>query len=82
MFDNTIAMKEGWAISEVGDDIPFRLEKLDGNTEFAFDENAWEFVHSLADQGSFYHQSALQFLEENSPKEFEYIQNHYYYAKG
>lgn len=82
MFDNTIAMKEGWCISEVGDDIPFRLEKLNENTLFAFDENAWEFVYTLAEKGSFYHKSALQFLEKHSPKEFEYIQNHYYYAKG
>ena len=83
-FNNTIAMVEGWCITNGTNDSDdkWRLTKLEEMNAFTTDERVWEFVHSLADEGSFYHQSALNFLEEECPEEFERIQNHYYYVKG
>jgi hypothetical protein len=83
-FDSTIAMEEGWCITNGTNDSndKWRLTKFDEMDSFTIDENVWEFVHSLAEQGSFYHQSAINFLEKECPEEFERIETHYYYVKG
>jgi hypothetical protein len=79
-FDNTIAMKEGWAITTGHDVDPFRLEKLDENDIFETDQKAWTFVYELAVRGSYYHNSALNFLRANSPTEYKRVQEGYYYG--
>jgi len=72
-FDNTVATKEGWAITTGHDVDPFRLEKLDEAEEFETDQKAWAFVYELAIRGSHYHKSAMIFLAEHSPNEFKNI---------
>jgi len=72
-FDNTIAMKEGWAITTGHDVDSFRFEKLDEADEFESDQEAWSFVYELAIRGSYYHISAMTFLAEHSPNEFKNI---------
>lgn len=80
-FDNTIAMREGWCITNGANDSDdkWRLTKLDEMNVFTTDERVWEFVYSLARQGSFYHQTAIRYLEKECHEEFERIENHYYY---
>lgn len=80
-FDNTFAIKEGWCISEVGSDTPFRLEKYDESTVFQSDLEVWQFVYDLAVRGSYYHNSALVYLNHNSPKEFRDIRDYYYHGE-
>jgi hypothetical protein len=75
-FDNTYAIKEGWCISEVGSDTPFRLEKYDEAMIFESDQEAWEFVYDMAVKGSYYHSSALAYLIKHSPKELNTIVDH------
>lgn len=75
-FDNTYAIKEGWCISEVGSETPFRLEKYDESTSFKSDQEAWQFVYDLSVKGSCYHSYALVYLNQNSPKEFNTIVEH------
>jgi hypothetical protein len=72
-FDNAIAMKEGWAITTGHDVDLFRLEKLDEADVFESDQKAWAFVYELAVRGSYYHNSALEFLAEHSPNEFQRV---------
>jgi len=76
-FDNTQAMAEGWAISEVGavDDM-YRLEKLDEADAFPTDQDAWTFVANRALGGSRYHITALKYLEANDCADFKLIENH------
>ena len=83
-FNNTIAMCEGWCITNGTNDSDdkWRLTKFEEMNAFTTDESVWEFVHSLAQKGSFYHQSALKYLEEECPEEFERIENHYHYMEG
>lgn len=75
-FDNTYAIKEGWCISEVGSDTPFRLEKYDESTSFKSDQEAWQFVYDLSVKGSYYHSYALAYLSKHSPKELNTIVEH------
>lgn len=81
-FDNTIAMCEGWCITNGANDSDdkWRLTKLDEMNAFANDEDVWYHVYSLAEQGSFYHQSAIKYLEKECLEEFVRIENHYYYS--
>jgi len=72
-FDNTIAMKEGWAITTGHDVDAFRLEKLDEDDAFETDQKAWAFVYQLAIRGSYYHRLAIEFLYEHSPNEFRRV---------
>jgi hypothetical protein len=76
-FDNTQAITEGWAISEVGavGDM-YRLEKCDDAQVFLTDQDAWMFVGRKALEGSLYHIRALKFLEANDCADFELIENH------
>ena len=79
MFDNTIAMREGWAISscsgtENGD--IWRLERLDEVGIFENDADAWKHVWHLAINGSLYHTDALNFLYENQRNEYNLIASH------
>jgi|JI10StandDraft_1071094.scaffolds.fasta_scaffold671714_3 hypothetical protein len=83
-FDNRQAITEGWSIFHVyGSESPWQLQRLDypGADEpdgprpaaFEADEAAWEFVRERARNGSAYHQDALRFLREHSPKEWAVV---------
>jgi hypothetical protein len=86
-FDNTRAVREGWAIfdcdgSENGrwqlcrvDDPAAWPEGATDLTEPAFpgDGAAWTFVADKAKAGSAYHQAALDFIRERNPAEFAAI---------
>lgn len=75
-FDNRQAASEGWAIWECfGDGAPFKLCRDDEAEVFADDGDAWAHVLTKAEEGSEYHMSALAFLREHSPEEFQAIMN-------
>lgn len=73
-FNNIRAMAEGWCVSECGahEDGPWQLQKLDDTDVFEDDAEAWEHVRSLAPTSP-YHQSALDFLREHSPEEWDRV---------
>jgi len=74
MFNNAIAMREGWAISQcIGLTEDWRLERLDEAGIFESDIEAWQHVRFLANNGSAYHKDALRFLYERSRSEYENI---------
>lgn len=79
-FDNTRALQEGWAVSETTgthDDGDYRIERLDHSRIFLSDDDAWTHV---INQGVFaenrYHLSALRFVWEHNPTEFDRIEAH------
>lgn len=74
-FDATRAIEEGWSIFSVGGNA-YQLQRLDEAEVFKSDEDAWKFVWDKAQEGSFYHQSALNFIHENSPLEWSAIERH------
>lgn len=77
LFDNTVALEEGWAIVAVFDcDEPWRLINMG---PFDDDETAWEYVATRALAGGLYHLKAMKFLEEHSWLEFEHIETHVAY---
>jgi hypothetical protein len=74
-FDNTQAESEGWSIfvcfgSENGQ---FQIQRIDEMEVFSSDDEAWELVVSKARSGSEYHRSALQYLRESNPIEWDSI---------
>jgi hypothetical protein len=74
LFDNELAEKEGWFISETNH-IPsdWQLQRSDEDQVFKDDKEAYKFVVLKAMGGSEYHISALRFLCEHAPKEFELV---------
>ena len=82
-FDNTIAMEEGWCITNGTNDSDdkWRLTILEESNTFTSEVEVWYHVYSLAKQNSFYHQSALTFLEKECPVEFERIEVNYFLMK-
>ena len=77
-FDNTLAMREGWCITNGTNDSDdkWRLTKLDEMDMFSGDTKVWKFVCNLADQGSIYHKSALEYLESECNAEFNRIKTY------
>lgn len=73
-FDNMQADDEGWAIFGVAlREGHHQLMKCDDMDVFSDDAQAWEFVVEKAKAGSVYHQSALEYLKEHNPSEFNLI---------
>lgn len=77
-FDNTQANTEGWGIFSMHPpfhaDEPFQLEAVMnpeiGPEVFDDDNSAWAYVRARAAEGSSYHQSALDYIKEHSPREW------------
>jgi hypothetical protein len=74
-FNNDPAADEGWCISEChgSENGPWQLQKCDEQDVFKTDIEAWRFVVDVAEAGSEYHQSALQFLKDHNPIEYDCI---------
>jgi len=77
-FDNDQALSEGWGIFYLDppfhDDEPFQLEAVAnpeiGPEVFDDDDDAWRHVKARAADGSAYHQAALDYIKEFSPREW------------
>ncbi len=66
------ATTEGWDIFAVdGDESDLQLQRVDEQNIFPSDDAAWEFVIAKAVSGSTFHQHAVAYLKQSSPKEFD-----------
>lgn len=70
--DNTQAFTEGWAIFDCdgSENGQWQLCKVDEDNIFESDILAWAFVRAKAENGSAYHQSALEYLKANNMQEY------------
>jgi len=75
-----LASQEGWDIFEASGscqnkngDRPLQLQRMDEMARFEDDADAWRFVHKQAQLGSRLHQTALEYLKQESLPEYEAI---------
>lgn len=70
-FDNHQSADEGWVVSDCdgSENGPWQIQKLDHLAMFPSDGDAWRHVITKADEGSAYHQAALDFIREHNPIE-------------
>jgi hypothetical protein len=71
-FDNRQAFSEGWGIFDCdgSENGPWQLQRLDEETPFPSDDEAWQYVVERAAASSPYHQCALAYLREHNRLEF------------
>ncbi|KVH56764.1 hypothetical protein WS89_22565 [Burkholderia sp. MSMB1072] len=74
-FNNAQADGEGWGIFDcVGSDNGrWQLQRIDEDEVFLDDDSAWKFVTDKAREGSAYHRSAIEFVRDNNPDEYQAI---------
>ena len=79
-FDVTIAYQEGWTLSRRSESPPYAIETLDDPASvgskakgFSSDDEAWAHVRRLAEAGSAYHRSALEYLRVRSYEAYTWV---------
>lgn len=72
-FDGERAEREGWGIFDCdgSDNGPWQIQKIDASDLLENDMHAWQLVAREARAGSAYHRSAIEFIREHNPTEYE-----------